>query len=144
MTQLRILALFAAILTCGAACAGAAGADEAAQIQESAPDLQYDRFLEDGNLKRNVLEIVSAHIARKRKAHGNLVYTGNPSGKERLFSVVRIFDAVSRSGGIYTVQVDVDEIGGRERLLLFFDVADRRGRLELSAVRLGPQHLRQI
>jgi len=132
-------ALLATLLACSAACAGA---DEAVQIQESAPNLRYDKFVE-GKLKRDVIGIVRAHIAKNRKAHGNLVYTGNPSGRKRQFSVVRIFEVVSSSGGTHTVQVDVDEIGGKERLLLFFDVIERQGRLELNAVRLGPQHRRQ-
>ena len=44
---------------------------------------------------------------------------------------------------VYTVQVDVDEVGGEERLLFFYDVTDNNKDLELTAIRFGGQHLRQ-
>jgi hypothetical protein len=143
VTSWSVLALLAVTLACSSACDQAIAKSEVLQIQETAADFDYDNFLEDGKLKHDVLKLVSSHIARNRRAHGHLVYTGNPSGRKRQFSVVQIFDVVSCKGKVYTVQADVDEIGGKERLLLFFDVTNRGNNLELRAVRLGPRHLRQ-
>jgi len=113
------------------------------QIQESVSPFAYDTFVEDNMMKQQILKIVTTHIEKNQKDHGNLVYEGAQSGKRREFRVVKIFDVVSRKGTVYTVQVDVDEVGGQERLLFFYDVTANNRGLEFTAIRLGGQHLRQ-
>jgi len=130
-------------VSCGLSCGQATYIREIFQIQESVSPFVYDTFIEDNRIKQQILEIVTDHIKKNQKDHGNLVYEGAQSGKRREFRVVKIFDVVSLKGTVYTVQVDVDELRGNERLLLFYDVTDRNGVLELTAVRFGGQHLRQ-
>ncbi len=100
--------------------------------------------MEDAASKKPILDLVNAHIARNVKAHGHLVYSGVPGGRKREFTIVQVFDVVSLDEGVYTVQVDVDELRGKPRLLLFFGVIKEGGSYELKDVRLGPEHLRQV
>ena len=135
--------LLAAIVSCGLSCGKTTSRKEIFQIQESVSPFVYDTFIEDNGIKQHILKIVTTHIEKNQKDHGNLVYEGAQSGKRREFRVVKIFDVVSRKGTVYTVQVDVDEVGGKERLLFFYDVTDNNRDLELTAIRFGGQHLRQ-
>jgi hypothetical protein len=135
--------LLAAMVSCGLSCGQTTPVREIFQIQESVSPFVYDTFIEDDRMKQLILKIVTTHVQKNQKDHGNLVYEGAQSGKRREFRVVKIFDVVSRKGTVYTVQVDVDEVGGKERLLLFYDVTDNNRDLELTAIRFGGQHLRQ-
>jgi hypothetical protein len=135
--------LLAVMVSCGLSCGQTKSRREIFQIQESVSPFVYDTFIEDNRIKQDILKIVTTHIKKNQKDHGNLVYEGAQSGKRREFRVVNIFDVVSRKGTVYTVQVDVDEVGGKERLLFFYDVTGNSRDLELTAIRFGGQHLRQ-
>src|SRR5262245_9330525 len=135
--------LLAALVSCGLSCGRTPSMREIFQIQESVSPFVYDTFVEDNGMKQQILKIVAAHIQKNQKDHGNLVYEGAQSGKRREFRLVKIFDVVSRKGLVYTVQVDVDEVGGKERLLFFYDLVENNRDFELTAIRFGGQHLRQ-
>ena len=111
--------------------------------QENYVKLEYDEFLEDGNIKREVINLVKNYIAENVIKNGSLVVPDESSHKTKSYKIIEVFDVVSRKDDVYTVQVDVDEINGEPRWLLFFDVKDGNGTLTFVGVRNGGKHLRQ-
>lgn len=111
--------------------------------QNNYAKLEYDEFIEDKDIKGDVIRIVKDYIAENVKKNGFLVIKDEPSNKIKRFKVIEIFDVVSRKGEVYTVQVDVDEVNGEPRWLLFFDVKNIDRMLKTIRVRNGGRHLRQ-
>ena len=111
--------------------------------QENYAKLEYDEFIEDKNIKQDVIKVVKDYIAENVKKNGYLAVQDKSSNKMKPFNVIEVFDVVSRKDDVYTVQVDVDEINGEPRWVLFFDVKDINGVVTLVGVRNGGRHLRQ-
>ena len=112
-------------------------------ILENQSQFSYDEFIEDSETKEIILNVVMKYVGKGVKVNGYLVFRGDLSNRKRQFKVIEVFDVVSRKNKIYTVQVDVDEIEGEPRYLLFFDVQKTDKGFELTRVRLGGRHLRQ-
>ena len=102
-----------------------------------------DQDIQDSGLKAQVLSAANAYVGQQRKDLGYLVVEGTSAEPERRFAVVEVFDAVSATDGVYTVQIDADEIGGEPRYLLFLDLQETDGAFKVLGLRIGPRHLRQ-
>ena len=110
---------------------------------QTSSKFEYDEFITNESIKQNVLKVVKEYIGENITRNNSLVVKDDVSSKMRSYKVIQIFDVVSRKSDIYTVQVDVDEIQGEPRRLLFFDVKNKNGVLKLTSIRIGPRHLRQ-
>lgn len=103
----------------------------------------YDRFLPEGDQRNIIVKTVKDYIARNTGSGGALVLKGKESGRRWRFKLVEVFDVVSIRDATYTVQVDVDEIGGEPMHLLCFDVIESGSEYVPVRVRYGGRHMRQ-
>ena len=102
---------------------------------------EKEELIKDPTLKNEIVKVVEDDVNASVKKNGFLL--AEVEGKKKAFILVQVFDTVSRKGDVYTVQVDVDQIGGEKMLLLFYDVKKESKTYYISGIRQGPKHLRQ-
>ena len=101
------------------------------------------QYIQGSEITTRVLSAANEYVGKQLKNVGYLVARNTATNTERRFSVVEVFDVVSRNDDIYTVQIDTDEIGGEPRYILFLDLKEIGGKFEVRGMRIGPRHLRQ-
>ncbi len=114
-----------------------------AQGDDGAVPLAYDEFIQDQKITAPIVYAAKGYISAQVRATGAFAVKDVSTQAERRFTIVEVFDVVSRQGDVYTVQVDADELGGEPRYLLFVDLKQIGGVWQVVGVRIGGRHLRQ-
>ena len=126
-----------------AACSSKAVPIAPIDFEDEYSRFSYDRFLPEGDQRSIIVKTVKDYIARNTSSGGALVLKGKESGRRWRFRLVEVFGVVSIRDATYTVQVDVDEMGGEPMHLLFFDVVESGSEYAPVRVRYGGRHMRQ-
>lgn len=139
--KLFFLIIFFAI---SASCQEAALPSAEMVLQEKSAEFTYDRFIEDKKTRDVIQSLVKNFIDNHLDAHQLLIFESVPSARLRTFRLVEVFNVVSERSGVYTSQVDLDELTDPVTFrLLFFDFVWNGEDFRLIGIRDGGQHLRQ-
>ncbi len=114
-----------------------------AYCEKAGSQFADDQYIQDSKIKEKVLGVANEYVRKQLKDIGYLVAKDTSANAERRFSVVQVWDVVSRKDAVYTVQIDTDEIGGEPRYVLFLDLKEADGEFKVFGTRIGPRHLRQ-
>ena len=116
---------------------------QTAYCEQAGSQYADNQYVQDSALKEKVLSIANAYVKEQLNDVGALIVKNSSTNTERRFSVVQVWDVVSKKEDVYTVQIDTDEMGGEPRYIVFLDLKEVDGTFRVFGIRIGPRHLRQ-